>query len=242
MNDSDRPAFAKLMDMVCTGYGESPLSPDKLKTWFNFLRAVPLSQVENGLHCHMKDKFIGHRFPNPIDVIRNSQSSFNVQELKPDEVLAMAYSPKTPLGVLARISIGTYTLHNEPDPFTRKQAALVFLQKLPEIVDRIQDGGYTPHEIAIMEKLSVSPKAPIYHGLPSPSQEAIACISKTYHASKNAPAYLASAEKIDCDDYVVSHVAERTKKLEPPSAEELEESKKFYEKLSKKFPSDKYTD
>lgn len=242
MNDQDRKALKEFLDGLSEYYSTDKKSTVSVQIYFNALKQYTMQEIMSAASQHLKDPKSGQFFPKVADFVRYLKPQFNIADLKPDEVLAMATEAVTPLGVLARIKIGTWTLFSETDPFVRRQSALMFLESLPEVVDRIQAGGYTPHEIAVMEKLSVSPKAPIYHGLRSPSQEAIARISKTYHASKNTPEYLASSGKMDGDDYVVLHVAGKTEKLEPPSAEELEESKKFYNKLSKKSPSNKRVD
>ena len=140
-------------------------------------------------------------------------------------MLAMAAEPTTPLGVIARIEIGTWTLFNETDPFIRRQSALSFLQKMPDIISRAVSGGYTYHEIGVMEKFGVSLNKPVYHGMAPPTKEALANALATHKENCNDKKYLVAAAKITDSDYVDSIVNESDLALPPPG--DIEETKKY---------------
>jgi len=234
VNESDKSEFLDFMNGLSEYYDSSNKGNNKLgvvsaKIYFNALKQFSLDQLMEAASQHLQNADSGQFYPKVADFTRYLLKSCDVANIKPDEVLAMACEPVTPLGVLARIKIGTWSLFNETDPFARRQSAMMFIQSLPSTYQRAKEGGYTAHEIATMEKLSVSPNSPVYHNDEQPSIEAIGKIKLTYHTNKNASEYLVWSGKTDSQDYVES--ISQFPALPPPTQEQIEETKKMYEGL-----------
>lgn len=209
--------------------GNNKLGLVSAQIYFNALKQFTLDELMGAASQHLQNTENGQFYPKVADFTRYLVKSCDVTNIKADEVIAMACEPVTPLGVLARISIGTWTLHNETDPFIRRQSAMMFIQYLPTIYARAKKGEYTAHEIAIMEKLSVSPTAPVYHNDSKPSLEALEKIKLTYHSRKNDANYLVWSGKSDEQEYVES--ISNFPALSSPSKDEIEEVKKLYKGL-----------
>ena len=234
MNESDKPKFIEFMNGLSEYYDSSNKGNNKLslvsaQIYFNALKQFSIDQLMEAASKHLQNAENGQFYPKVADFTRYLLKSCDVANIKPDEVIAMACEPVTPLGVIARIEIGTWTLFTETDPFLRRQAAMMFIQSLPRTYQRAKDGGYTAHEIATMQKLSVSPNSPVYHNEDSPSVEAISKIKLTYHANKNSREYLAWSGESDSQDYAESISVFPA--LPKPTDEQVAEVKSLYKEL-----------
>lgn len=129
-----------------------------------------LGAVESAIHDHVFDRERGRFYPTLADIAEKIESKSLVTEFKPtpDAIIAAARDPKTPLGVLARIKIGSWDLNNQ-DSYYLRTAAHGVIQEIPAWQTRAQSGNYSAHEIEIMEKFSVSPAQPFAIGLPPPA-------------------------------------------------------------------------
>lgn len=234
MNESDKPKFIEFMNGLSEYYDSSNKGNNKLGLiaagiYFNALRRFTLDELMGAASQHLQDSDSGRFYPKVADFTRYLIKSCDVNNIKADEVLAMACEPVTPLGVLARIKIGTWTLFTETDPFARRQSAMMFIQSLPSIYNRAKQGGFTAHEIATMEKLSVSPNSPVYHNDEKPSIEAISAIKITWNESKNDSQYLVWSGKTDEQEYAES--ISSFPALPAPTQQQIDEVKKKYEGL-----------
>jgi hypothetical protein len=209
--------------------GNNKLGLVSAQIYFNALKQFSLDQLMEAASLHLQNAENGQFYPKVADFTRYLLKSCDVSSIKPDEVIAMACEPVTPLGVLARIKIGTCTLFTETDPFIRRQSAMMFIQSLPSTYRRAKDGGYTAHEIATMQKLSVSPNAPVYHNDEKPCLESIERIKLTYHENKNESNYLVWSGAIDDQEYIES--ISNFPALPKPTDDEIAEVKSMYEGL-----------
>ncbi len=166
MIDSELPMLSKLLDSARRTIEplkeHKPIAAAVVKTYFELLNEYSFEQVAGGLKAHLKGPS-GQYFPKPADIIRHIHGS----EITADEIVAAAKIHKTPLGILARIHIGTWDLNNM-DGFYLRQRAQEVLQLLPEWKARALEGKYTEHEISIMLKHKVNPVQPFSNGLQPP--------------------------------------------------------------------------
>ena len=237
MQESDKSALVEFLNGLYEYYNVKEGGNLKQATlvtasiYYNSLKSFTLEQVMEAGAKHLQDSSGGQFFPKVADFMRYLNTHNDMPDIKPEEVLAMAAEPTTPLGVIARIEIGTWTLFNETDPFIRRQSALSFLQKMPDIISRAVSGGYTYHEIGVMEKFGVSLNKPVYHGMAPPTKEALANALATHKENCNDKKYLVAAAKITDSDYVDSIVNESDLALPPPG--DIEETKKYIAALLK---------
>lgn len=226
MQESDKSALVEFLNSLYEYYNVKENGNLKKATlvtasiYYNSLKDYSLNDVMGAGGKHLQDPSSGQFFPKVADFVRYLKVEEGLPDIKPDEALAMAVEPTTPLGVIARIEIGTFTLLNETDPFIRRQSAMVFLQKLPEIYKRIINGGYTFHEIGVMEKFGVSLKSPIYHGMEPLGSEAMKKVLETYKKHCNDNRYLIAAQKIEHDEYVDRISLSKNLNLPPPDNSE----------------------
>ena len=238
MQESDKSALVEFLNSLYEYYNVKENGNLKKATlvtasiYYNSLKDYSLNDVMGAGAKHLQDPSSGQFFPKVADFIRYLKVEEGLPDIKPDEALAMAVEPTTPLGVIARIEIGTFTLLNETDPFVRKQSAMVFLQKLPDIYKRIINGGYTFHEIGVMEKFAVSLKSPIYHGMEPLNSNAMKNVLETYKKHCNDNRYLIAAQKIEHDEYV-DRISE-SKDLELPPPNDIKKIKEEWEAIIKK--------
>jgi len=112
---------------------------------------------------HLQDTEAGKFYPKAADLIKHIDGG----EITSDYIVAAARLADTPLGVLARIHIGTWDLDNL-NSFDLKQRAAECLQLLANWKARAMEGEYRDHEISMMVKHGVSPTQPFAMGLAGP--------------------------------------------------------------------------
>lgn len=164
MESSDRKAFNIALDACYAVIGRTSPNEVGLAMFFESLSEWPLECVLEALKSYVKDPEASRFPPTPGVIIKFLEGG----SITTDEIIGAARLAETPLGVMARIKIGTWDLRNQ-DPFYLRQRAEEVIQKLPEWRSRYQSGELTDHEIKTMLKYKLNPSsAPFHIGLPSP--------------------------------------------------------------------------
>lgn len=140
MKARDKQAFVQTLTAISELYGKA-LSSAGLQIWWAALEHYSLAQVQQALSNHAKDPDRGQFMPKPADVVRQIDGG----RPSPDEIIAMALNPTTPLGVLCRIEIGSWNLQNWTAEKLRPLAQ-VCINKLPEWHKRIESQKLLAHE------------------------------------------------------------------------------------------------
>ena len=160
MDNRDKRAFQDLINATCEYYQKPLLSTIVLKMYFSGLERFEYQQVETAISSHIAGGDNGQFMPKVVDIAKLIEGG----SLSTDQILAAARMCETPLGVLARIVIGSYDLKNCTDMFYLKQRAEECIQHLP----RWKLGEYTEHEISMMLKHEVDPTQPLFKGIQRP--------------------------------------------------------------------------
>jgi len=164
MLNSDGSKFLALMNSISEYYQKPPFSELVIKIYFNGLNDFTYQQVEYGMGKHVADQKAGQFMPKIADIIRHIEG----QAITTDQIIAAARLHNTPLGVLARIQIGSFDLRYSYNMFYLKQRAEECIQLLAQWKAKADMGTYSDHEVSMMLKHSVSPCAPLHDGLPPP--------------------------------------------------------------------------
>lgn len=160
MDNTDKKQFAELICGLHEYYGKDKPSKMQLLINFNALSRFSFEDLSNAAgQIVQKSKFL----PRAADFIEILEGG----EITADEIIGMAKLANTPLGIMARIHIGTWDLERG-DFFYLKSRANEVLLLLPEWRERAISGGYTDHEISIMLKHSVNPASPFAKGIAPP--------------------------------------------------------------------------
>lgn len=161
---ADSTKFKEAMAVLGESY-DKPFSEPKLKIYWQSLKSYSDEQIQ-----HAVSKYISQEncqfFPKPGELISLIEGG------KPttDEIISSARLANSPMGILARIQIGTWDLNNQTDMFYLRQRAEECLQLMPDWKARAMRGEYTDHEISIMLKHNISPVAPFVAGIAPPSR------------------------------------------------------------------------
>ena len=197
MDSSDKNQFKALFDGLGEYYrAKEPLSKIALGIYFGALQKYTFDQVSNAVSAHVIDQTSGKFYPKAGDLIKHLEGG----EITADIILASAKLAKTPLGILARIHIGTWDL-NSGDSFYLNSRAKECLLLMPEWQERARQGEYSGHEISIMIKHNVNPIQPFFSGIAGPQlthelDSRIKAIQlSNRHKELTAPNYTASTEK-----------------------------------------------
>ena len=161
MGNSDKAKFKELFDALSELYGQKE-KPSTLILQMSFaaLERYTFAEVSGAASQHItKSKF----FPGPADLVEILEG----KTIKAEHVLASARLAKTPMGILARIHIGTHALSTQ-NSFYLADRAEECLQLMREWEARALRGDYSDHEISIMLKHDVNPAAPFAFGLAQP--------------------------------------------------------------------------
>lgn len=221
MTPDDKPEFVKLMN-DCVDYYSSfniNISPRTAEIYWNGLLPYSIEQIRYALNRHMQTPKSGDFFPRISSLI----AIFEGDNLTQDDMLALAETPVTPLGVIARIIITSWTLEHEQDQSRRRQAASRVIQLLPNIKQRAAIGDYTPAELAAMQKYGVDPKSPLNHGMPPPTAEAIANMREVHTKATALPWYQNSIGQLSDDDYMDKISSPRELALPAPDAKTIDD-------------------
>lgn len=167
MNDSDKNRFITLMNGVSEYYGEKKeRSLDVIKLYFDSLINFDLDQVSSAITKHIESPDHGQFFPKIADFKRQLDGA----TANPDMIIAAAKLKKTPLGILARIHIGTWDLNNLGS-FDLRQRAIECQDLIGEWKERAAKGEYSDHELSIMIKHDVNPLLPLTSGIAGPTDK-----------------------------------------------------------------------
>ena len=74
MNDSDNPAFVRIISDVCAFYRE-PVSEFSLSVWMQACKPYSIDAIRRALTAHATDPDRGQFAPKPADVIRQLRGS-----------------------------------------------------------------------------------------------------------------------------------------------------------------------
>lgn len=142
---------------------------------FNLLKPFSLANVTKAVSSHsVVTKFA----PTPHDIIQilednGKESPYSTNKPpSPEELITLAKLANTPLGVIAKIKIGSFDLHNQKMQYL-KSRALEILSNFENTIQRCVDGDYTSHEIETMIKYRVDPRSKLSSGLPCPSSAGV---------------------------------------------------------------------
>lgn len=163
MIHSDKNDFKDLFDGLADYYRIDHLSQMALKIYFGALDKFSIDQLNTAASKHVANTKSGQFFPKAADLIRHLEGG----EITVDILVASAKLKNSPLGIMARIHIGSWDIDNQ-DGFYLRQRATECLLLLPEWKARAEQGEYTDHEISIMIKHGVDPLAPFSNGLAAP--------------------------------------------------------------------------
>jgi hypothetical protein len=163
MIDTDLAQFSKILDSLSEYYQRDPLSPMAVKIYFSALKQFPIESIGDSVNAHIQDPASGKFYPKAADLILHLEGG----AITADQIVASAKLAQTPLGIMARIHIGTWDLAN-CNSFDLKQRAEEVLQLLPKWKEQARVGDYTDHQISIMIKHSVDPHQPFCMGLAAP--------------------------------------------------------------------------
>jgi hypothetical protein len=165
MIDTDLAQFSKILDSLSEYYQRDPLSPMAVKIYFSALERFPIESIGDSVNAHIQDPAAGKFYPKAADLILHLEGG----TITADQIVAAAKLAETPLGIMARIHIGTWDLANM-NGFDLKQRAEEVLQLLPKWKATSAAGEYTDHQLTIMMKHGVDPvRSPFHHGLALPS-------------------------------------------------------------------------
>lgn len=146
MKTRDKQAFMQTLTALADLYGK-PISDAGWAIWWAALEHYSLAKVQQALSAHVRDPDRGQWMPKPADVVRQIDGG----RPSPDEIIALALNPTTPLGVLCRLEIGSWNLQNWTAERLRP-LAIVCINKLPEWHERINSGNLLPHEANTISK------------------------------------------------------------------------------------------
>ena len=196
------------------------LSMAIIKLYFDSLVNFDIAQVSVAITRHIESPDQGRFYPKIGCIKRQLEGG----EVTPDMIISAAKLKRSPLGILARIHIGTWDLNNL-GPFELKQRAIECQELLPAWKERAANGEYSDHEISIMIKHDVSPAAPFTNGISGPV-DLIAMTSRIEKVTGN-PKHLA---------LIGAHQEEP--KDQKTSPEQVE---KIRQEIKKAFAKPKYT-
>ena len=161
---SDRPEFRTVMKDLCDYYEKSELSNGVLLMYFDSLSAFSLEEVKTAANRHVSSPDHGAFMPKVGCLIRQLDGA----TASPDMIIAAAKLKRSPLGILARIHIGTWDLDNLGS-FDLRQRAIECQDLIGEWKQRAANGEYSDHELSIMIKHGVNPLSPLTSGIAGPT-------------------------------------------------------------------------
>lgn len=163
MDNSDKRGFKDLMDATSEYYQREVLSVPAMQMYFAALGRFELAQIQESISMHIQNIGSGKFYPKVADLVELIEGG----AINTDQIIAESRLIQSPLGVLARIKIGSWDL-DMGDMFYLRQRAEECLLLLPEWKSRAAMGEYTDHEISILLKYDVDVGAPLRIGMPAP--------------------------------------------------------------------------
>jgi len=164
MNNSDKMTFKKIMDSSCDYYSREKITVDVIKIYFSALSEYSINEVSQAISEHMRDVKNGSFFPKISDICRHIDGPI----LSTDDIIAAARNANTPLGIVARIHIGSHDLKTR-DAYYLKQRATEVIQNMSSIKSRSMNGNYTQHELRLMIENNIDPEDRLYPRFQKPN-------------------------------------------------------------------------
>lgn len=166
MMNSDKKQFKSLMDGLSEYYAKPELTKPVLQMYYASLEMFDIESVSGAINKHIQSPDHGAFMPKVGCLIRQLDGA----TVNPDMIIAAAKLKKTPLGILARIHIGTWDLNNLGS-FDLRQRAIECQDLISEWKERAANGEYSDHELSIMIKHDVSPLLPLTSGIAGPTDK-----------------------------------------------------------------------
>lgn len=177
MNENDSENFVDIWSTACEMSAGGKVPSNKIiNIIFESLIEFDITLIKKALSEHCKKCKYSPTLSDVMEILHKHSIYFDASLVEcpsPDEIIALAKMADTPLGVLARIKIGSYDLDNQ-NSFYLKQRAQEFILKFDDYVNRCSMGDYTDHELSIMKKYGVDCRAPLAKGLPRPASNSVA--------------------------------------------------------------------
>lgn len=154
MDNNDKKQFKELFDGLSEYYqSKEKLSKMALQIYFDSLIRFEFDDIARAVSAHVVKPDSGKFFPRAGDLMAYLEGG----EVTADIIIAAAKLGNTPMGILARIHMGTWDLKYS-NSFDLRQRAQECLILLPEWKARADVGEYTDHELSIMMKYHVDPR------------------------------------------------------------------------------------
>ena len=167
MENGDGRRFLELMNATSEYYGKLPPSSIVVRMYFNGLKDYTYKQVEASISNHIKNAETGCYMVKVADIVRGIQGG----KLTADQIIGAARLANTPMGVLARIWIGSHDINHCENMFYLKHRAEECMQMMPVWIHKASTGDYSEHELSMMLKFKVDPCGPFYTGIGPPESD-----------------------------------------------------------------------
>ena len=165
MDNNDKKQFKELFDGLSEYYqSKEKLSKMALQIYFDSLLRFSFEDISRAVSAHVVKPNGGKFYPRAGDLMAHLEG----EEVTADIIIAAAQLGHTPMGILARIHIGTWDL-KYANSFDLKQRAQECLLLMPEWKARADMGEYSDHELSIMMKYHVDPRWSFSLGVSGPA-------------------------------------------------------------------------
>ncbi len=164
MKNEDIKQLAVVMKSTAKLYSKD-VDSSLVDIYFDLLIDFTMDEISKAFKDHVMTGESKDFYPKPgniSDLIRGKEITF-----KPDDIIALALSKKTPLGVFAAAFIGSYDMGNGNTIYLRGRAK-EFLLDLDELTNRSNTGTYSPWEMQLLDKYNIDPLSPLAPGLKKP--------------------------------------------------------------------------
>jgi len=172
MIEGDSEDFVDMWTSACEMSAGGKVPSNKIiNLIFESLIEFDISHIKKALAEHGKKCKFPPTVSDVVEILHNHSIYFDASLVEcpsPDEIIALAKMADTPLGVLAKIQIGSFDLDNQDSYHLRQRAQEVIL-KFDDYVKRCMKGDYSDHELSVMKKYRVDCNAPMARGLPKPA-------------------------------------------------------------------------
>lgn len=181
MMETDKPAFAAVMNTACKSIGKPVFDSDVLELNFSLLSEFTIEQVQAGLYKALDRPGIDYGIT--VAKIKAEMGIKGHRELNWTDVLRSARNPVNPMGVLARMFIKSWELDHTEDRYL-KGVATAFLDDLPDLISMADHGEYTEHQLCRMYDYRINPSMPFMPGLKPPVNQG--AIAITWESAKKS--------------------------------------------------------
>ena len=151
MQPKDYDAFSAIITAICDCYQRKPLTASAMKLYFSVLSSLTIAEISKAVEAHIQDAEQGKFFPTPSHLIAKAVPP----KMTPEQLIDEAIAPKTPIGVMARMEIGSFDLRTKSYTFLRP-IAMKCLRLVPQWQARIDQNELTPFELQTLGKYEVA--------------------------------------------------------------------------------------